>query len=421
MVALLDFSSLGPEDIVFIPPMEPIAARLATGVFRGVGCRAEVLREDEETLQTGLKHTAGNECTPCPATIGSMVVAMEERKLDPGRVVFFMPTTCGPCRFGQYGTLASLAFRRRGWDRIRVLGPNADNAYGGMDGRTRRLLWHCIVVADVINKIVLKVRPYEVNPGEVDQLTERFVNLLTEEFARPEPRISKVLRKYVESIKAIPVRKEKRPKIAIVGEIYVRHDPFINRGLARYIESLGGEALACTVGEWILYCAAVERKRKRGSPGRPRRNKLVLFLEKQWFTAVEHRYYDIAADLIHDREEPPIEDVIREGTRYVPWEFQTETVLTLGRAVLFIKEQKVDAVVNAAPMFCMPGTISASIFPRIEKEYGVPIISIFYDGSGEPNKVLDPYLHYLVERSRNAAAPRSPERAARFDQARKEF
>jgi predicted nucleotide-binding protein (sugar kinase/HSP70/actin superfamily) len=116
----------------------------------------------------------------------------------------------------------------------------------------------------------------------------------------------------------------------------------------------------------------------------------------------------IAHELIHDREEPDIEDVIREGMKYVPWNFQVETILTLGRTVLFIKESGVDAVVNASPMFCMPGTVSAAVFPRLEKEYGVPIISTFYDGSGDPNKSLAPYLHYLTERKGNGCTPPAP-------------
>jgi len=400
MVRFADFPDLRKDDTIFVPPMEPVVARLAAAVFRGMGCNAEVLVENEKTLETGLKHTAGGECTPCPTTLGSMIHTMEEKRLDPERVIFFMPTTCGPCRFGQYGTLAGLAFKRRGWDRIRVLGPNAENSYGGLDTKTRRLLWHAIVLGDVVNKIVLKHRPYEINKGEVDSVTETWLERLTADLERGGAGLEDTLRGYVRAVGRIPLRREPKPKVGVVGEIYVRHDPFINKNLVREIERLGGEVLACTVSEWILYCAAVERRRPRRSNGRKRRNRVVLFVEKKWFEAVERKYMKIARRLVHDREEPPIEDVIREGEKYVPWEFQTETILTIGKTILFIKRDRVDAVVSAAPAFCMPGTISAAIFPRIEKEYGVPVISIFYDGSGAPNKLLAPYLHYLREKRR---------------------
>ncbi len=393
--------TIAAGDTVFVPPMEPVVVRFVAAAFRGTGCDAVVLEENDRTLEIGLKYTAGNECTPCPSTIGSMIAAMEDRRLDPAKVVFFMPTTCGPCRFGQYGTLANLAFQRRGWDQIRVAGPNAENAYGGFDMRIRKLLWHSILVGDIVNKIILKLRPYERHAGEVDYIAEIWIKKFVDAFAQHDPNLAGTMRGFVAAAKRIPLVREERPKVAVVGEIYVRHNPFLNKDVIGEIERLGGEALACTIAEWVQYCAAVERRRPRKTNGKKRRNRLVSFIERQWFAATERRYMKIAHELIHDREEPDIEDVIREGETYVPWDFQVETILTLGRTVLFIKESGVDAVVNTSPMFCMPGTVSAAVFPRIEKEYGVPIISNFYDGSGDPNKSLAPYLHYLVERKRS--------------------
>jgi hypothetical protein len=46
----------------------------------------------------------------------------------------------------------------------------------------------------------------------------------------------------------------------------------------------------------------------------------------------------------------------------------------------------------------MPGTITTSIFSRMEEEVGKPIVCLFYDGSGNPNQELVPHLHYLRER-----------------------
>ena len=74
-----------------------------------------------------------------------------------------------------------------------------------------------------------------------------------------------------------------------------------------------------------------------------------------------------------------------------------------------LHEQGCDLVVNASPTFCMPGTLTASMFPRIEQELGASIVSIFYDGSGDPNRVLVPHLHYLVERSSRGARAEAAE------------
>jgi hypothetical protein len=55
----------------------------------------------------------------------------------------------------------------------------------------------------------------------------------------------------------------------------------------------------------------------------------------------------------------------------------------------------------------MPGTLTSAIFPKLERELGVPVVSIFYDGSGDPNRVLVPHLHYLVERTAAGAGRKS--------------
>jgi len=394
MVNHIDINKLGKESTIFIPPMHHITARFMAGVFRGLGFQSEVLRDDEKTLDLGMKHTAGGECVPCPSTLGAMISALEEKELSPERAVFFMPTTCGPCRFGQYATFANLAFQKKGWDRVKILGFNSENAYGGCKGATRKLLWHALVTGDVIHKVLLKLRPYEKSAGEIEGVAEEWIQKIEKEFEKKKPDLEKEMRGFVSAIKAVPVKSEKRPKVAVVGEIYIRSDPFMNNNLIKEIEGLGGEVLATTVCEWVFYCSEIER-RKRKQHKQFRRNRIILYTERKWFTAVERRYMKIAHEILFDREEPEIKEVLSEGEKYLPWQFQSEAILTIGRAVLFIKRDGVKAIVNAAPMFCMPGTICSSVFHEIEREYSVPIISNFYDGYANPNKSLVPYMHYL--------------------------
>ncbi len=117
-------------------------------------------------------------------------------------------------------------------------------------------------------------------------------------------------------------------------------------------------------------------------------------------------YHRLSLPILGDRAEPPIGDVLSAGSRYLPPEFAGEAILTVGRAVLMIERDGVDAVINASPLFCMPGTITAAIFPQIEEELGAPILSLFYEGSGDPNRALVPHMHYLVQAGSDALARR---------------
>lgn len=391
----------GGGKTMFVPPMEPYGAALMAAVFRSVGYRAEVLEESDETLSLGLKHTAGGECVPCPATVGALIKAMQTRKIPPEKVIFFMPTACGPCRFGQYAKLDTMIFERLGWGAIRVMSPSAENSYGGLDDAARMRIWHGIVVGDVFRKLGTRVRPYERERGATDAVLSEWFARAVQAFEKTdlEP-VSTLLAQAVDAIARIPRVPGTRPLVGIVGEIFVRCNPFINHQLIRRIEELGGEAALAPVGEWLLYTnyiqgliAREEGLTLKGILKRVRNWAETHFFFERW----EHHYYDIAAPVIRDRREWPMAEVIEEGLRFMPWQFEGEAILTLGRASLFVKKDGAKAIVNASPMFCMPGTITTSIFPRLEQELGVPILCNFYDGSGDPNQSLVPVMHYLTQ------------------------
>lgn len=397
----------GPGDgrVLFVPPMDPCGARLLAAVFRSIGYEAHVLEENPETLALGHKYTSGGECVPCPLTVGALVKAMRERRLPPERVIFFMPTACGPCRFGQYAKLDSIIFEKQGWGALQIMSPSSENAYAGMDPGARMRLWHGAVVGDILRKLGMKVRPYERRAGETDEILEQGLVRLEKAFEQKDlDPVTPLLAGLVDEVSRIPRRPETRPLVGVVGEIYVRCDPFINGQVCRRIEELGGEAWLAPVAEWVLYTNYIQALSARGSSGlRARLEHLRAWLERHlFFEKWEHHYYRVAEPVLRDRKEPPIAEVIEAGARYLPWQFEGEAILTLGRAVLFIRRDGVRAVVNTSPMFCMPGTITTSIFPQIERETGTPVVCLFYDGSGDPNQALVPVMHYLREPARSA-------------------
>jgi len=402
---------LDREATIFVPPMEPFGARFIAAAFRGEGYPAETLPENDETLALGLRHTGGGECVPCPSTLGSLLWVMRERSLDPARVAFFLPTACGPCRFGQYEKLTRIVLDRLGLGAVRIISPSAENAYAGISGGLRRKIWRGIVLSDVLRKIGMKLRPYEVEPGAIDRALEEGVRGGEREFVAGGADPLDSLKRTVERVRAIPRREERRPKIGIVGEVYVRHDPFANGGLVREIEALGGEALMTTFAEWIFYTTELSRRLLvEESPWRVGK-RLELFINRKYYEAVERSYYGATGEILRDRHEPTIEEVMEAGGPYVPWRFEGEAILTIGRALLFIRREGVGAVVNASPVFCMPGTVTSAIFPRIESETGVPVLCLFYDGSGGANRSLGPHLHFLRERLDGSAPAGLTERA----------
>ncbi len=401
-------SGPGNGKVMYIPPMEPWGARFFAAAFRSIGYDARALTEDASTLALGMKHTAGGECVPCPSTTGALLAAMERDKVDPDKVIFFMPTACGPCRFGQYAKLNRMIFERKSWRNVQIMSPSAENAYEGIDTDARILLFHALVTADIMRKMLHRTRPYELEKGVVDAVVERHTRDLEAAFsAGDKKRIGACVHACAEELAALPKDGAARPLVGVVGEIYVRCDPFLNNDVCRRIEELGGEAWLAPIGEWVFYTNHLRhllvKEQEKGARAIVERARIWLET-RLFFNRIEHHYYTLAAAVLRDRHEHPIDLVLEEGMRYLPWQFEGEAVLTLGRAALFVKRDGAKAIVNASPMFCMPGTITTSIFPQLEKDVNVPVVCNFYDGSGDPNQSLTPVMHYVTEPFRSVRA-----------------
>lgn len=394
-------SGPGNGKVMYIPPMEPWGARFFAATFRSIGYDARALTEDANTLATGMKHTAGGECVPCPSTTGALLYAMERDGVDPDNVIFFMPTACGPCRFGQYAKLNKMIFDRKSWNNVQIMSPSAENAYEGIDTDSRILLYHALVVSDIMRKMTHRVRPYELTPGAVDKIVEEYTQKIEAALsANNKKGIEQAVQECANTLAALPKHPGQRPLVGVVGEIYVRCDPFLNNDLCRRIEELGGEAWLAPISEWIFYTNHLRhllvKEQSRGPAALVERARIWLET-RMFFNRVEHNYYQLADAVLKDRHEHPIDQVLEEGMKYLPWQFEGEALLTLGRTVLFVQKDGAKAIVNASPVFCMPGTITTSMFPRLEKELNVPIICNFYDGSGDPNQSLVPVMHYVTE------------------------
>jgi hypothetical protein len=67
----------------------------------------------------------------------------------------------------------------------------------------------------------------------------------------------------------------------------------------------------------------------------------------------------------------------------------------------YLRHFRPDAFVHINPLYCCPGAVSSALLKWVEKESGIPVINLFYDGLRNPNENLEPHIFYL----RQKAAP----------------
>ena len=88
--------------------------------------------------------------------------------------------------------------------------------------------------------------------------------------------------------------------------------------------------------------------------------------------------------------------VTRDRERAAPYldsSFRGEAVLSVGKALDMISRGAA-GIVNAMPFGCMPGTVVTSMLRAISAQYGVPCISIPFDGTPQPtiNLMLEAFM-----------------------------
>ncbi len=387
---------------LWLPPMHEASPTLTAASLRHYGIPAQPLPpETEEIFQRGRESTRGGECLPCPSTLGSFLSAVEAEGGDPKDHALFMPTASGPCRFGQYCTLDRLVLDDKGLDPVNIVSWTSSNNYDGLPMAARRYMWTALVLGDILYKLRCRVLPYEVNAGETEAAFEHWTGRLAtalEAGAKLEP----VVKAAHDAFAAIPRHPGRKPLVGIVGEIYVRANRFTNQDVVRSIEAAGGEAWLAPISEWILYIGYLDTH-GMGNADTSIKGRFQAWLRNGWLIRDETKWMKLASPLLDERHEPSLAATVAAGKRWVPEDFVGETILTIGRAIEFMK-QGADLVVNTAPFGCMPGALTSGVLQAVEAEYGVPVASMFYDGEGGGvNDRLGTYLTALS--SPEAQAP----------------
>lgn len=387
---------------VFVHAMTYGGARLFAAALRANGLEAEVTPpSDARTLELGARCTGGDECFPAKITVGDYLRVLSRPDVDPGRTVLMMPGADGPCRFGQYSVHLRRVLLECGYRDTGILSPTCADGYQ-MPPALRRTGWRAVVAADILLKLLLQYRPYEVHEGDADRLYEQCVTELAQCIesapSAPRPQLRALRAALVgcrDRFRALAVRRDPAtPLIGVVGEIFCRLNPFSNADLLRRLERYGAETWISDVAEWVWYSHA-EQVRLLKLIERAWSPRLLAAWVRGWVQKRDERY--LLAPFREDfagYEEPSIEEVLAAARPYLPQQGAIgEMVLNVGKAVCLAR-RGVDGIIDISPFTCMNGVVSEAIYPRLSRDLGgIPIRSFYFDGTqSDPDADLGVFL-----------------------------
>jgi predicted CoA-substrate-specific enzyme activase len=378
---------IGIKKKLYIPYMADGAYGIQAG-FQASGIDAELIPEpDEESLKLGRRYTSGKECFPCIITTGDMVKITKRPDFNKDDSAFFMPSSSGPCRFGQYNRYHRLILDELGYKDIPVYAPDQDGAFyselGAVGGNAQRFAWWGIVSIDLLEKRLRETRPYEKNPGDSERVYWECVHKACD--AIRERRLpSKEMAYAKNAFKSIPIYSVgNRPIVGIVGEIYVRSNRFSNLNLIKQLEALGAEVKMPGISEWIYYTNVVSKKKgwKLGNY----RDLAKTVINDVFQKKDERKLENILNGDLRSGHEPSIKDLIKLASPYIHDSFEGEAVLSVGKTLDFINKGA-NGIVNAMPFTCMPGTVVNAVLKKVREEHkNIPYLNMVYEGLEDTN------------------------------------
>ena len=394
MVATLSTGLNGRR--LYIPRMNDCAAEAMAAAFRSVGIDAVALPPpDARTLELGARYLTGEECLPAKVTLGDFLKVIGGQAFDPVKTAFMMVTADGPCRFGQYVPHIRKVFRELGCPEIPLVSPTAEHGYqelGSLGPELARTGWRAVVASDILRKLLLKTRPYEVSHGDTDAAYAYSLRELCATVETPKLRASEQLATLVNTLirirdrfRGVPARYNRdRLFIGIQGEIFCRLNDFSNEDFIRQLEACGGEAWLSDISEWVWYCNGEQDECLRNSC----RRYFVALLGAKLRDHIQHA--DEAAlralfadDFVGYEEPEDMEDILQAADRILPHKSTSgEMVLSAGKVDFFFRKG-VDGIIDISPFSCMNGIVSEALSPRQREEHaGLPIKNFYFDGKG---------------------------------------
>jgi len=391
---------------ILAPQMAPIHFELVEQAAKSEGYNFKVLNKvDNEDIKEGLKYVNNDSCYPSIIIIGQLLRALKSGIYDTNKTAIIMSQTGGACRASNYLPLLRTALYNNGFEKIPIISVNTAGL-GQSPGfkLTPRLITKAVmamVYGDLMMMMMLRVRPYEVIAGSVNELYSKCINKCEKNLhngSRSEFRQN--LKQIVKEFEKIEVYDKEKPKVGLVGEILVKYHPAANRDMVDFIEKSGAEMVVPGLTEFFLYSAhGYETNYINLNHTRKRRIAGNIFIKY-----VESYRNDMRRALKNSRFDAPktIYELAESVRNILSLCNHTGEGWLLTAEMAELIEKGANNIICMQPFACLPNHITGKgMIKTIKEKYPqANIVAVDYDpGASEVNQINR--IKLMLERAKN--------------------
>ena len=379
------------DKTLLFPMWDPVVSPLLVANMKRIGIDARLMKSSELIIKKSMAYNTG-QCLPINIIAQEFIDYVKEYKLNPENTMIWAIDTKLSCNIRLYPEYIKSILENYGQ------GMEKAHVYSGLLTHLEISLSACYYaffayfLGGLIRMTGCRIRPYEVNKGETDQVIKLTVEILEKAFLGEKP-LDKAVMKVIHLFDRIPRLEGKRPKVALFGDFYVCDNDIMNQKLNHAIEEAGGEIITVPYTDFIRMSLdnVIRRRIDRGEYLTAAQQKLI----SSGLKLLEDKFYRYFEKYLGPQKIVNPKKLEKHLARFNINPYNSGESYDNILKIFYIIENYPDVslFVQANPAFCCPSLVTEAMTNEIRRLTGVPVVTLTYDGTNDyKNDIVIPYL-----------------------------
>jgi predicted nucleotide-binding protein (sugar kinase/HSP70/actin superfamily) len=366
---------------------------------------------DRQSVDVGLKYLNNEVCYPATITAGDLIKALQSGVYDPAKTAIGFSQTGGQCRASSYVPLIVKALQAAGFADVPVVTVSSSlqnlNDQPGLEFDPRLYGLRALIsmpFTDALADMYYSTAPREVRKGDARSVVDHYVgDYMDGTIPIKKKALLAALERAVADFNAIEVDDATYPMVGIVGEIFVKYNPFSNSDVAQWLMDQGLEVVIPPLHEFFTRALVDHPYRVQNNLQRRDVTWLAYQAAKKPLRNYLHDIHNTMSAYRRFRGHTDIEAIANQAQQILSLSHQYGESWLIAGEVADFANSGIDNVLCLQPFGCIANHVIAKGAEKKMREMYPQLNILFLDADAGNSEVnFFNRLHFFVDHARNA-------------------
>lgn len=403
------FSIEDKNRVILAPFFSHFHSIFTKAPFASMGFDCEILPpSDKESIELGLKYVNNEICYPATIVIGDILKALKSGKYDLSKTAVSITQTGGQCRASNYLPLLKKALVKNGFENIPVVSISLasnilklNNQPGFKLNRvtfTKQAIIG-ILFGDALQQMYFSSVAREKNKGDSLKIVQKYCNSALQFVKNSNIKATlNILKNAVDEFNSIKIKNYEPTKIGVVGEVYVKYNPFGNLYIVNELSDKGCEiVIPPLINMFIQWFVNVHIKHKSYVDNKTFTRIFATMLQK-YYDSVYLKFEEVLSQYKFYYRHPSINELAKHANNFTHLinHYYGEGWMIAGD-ISYFASTGIDNVICFQPFGCLANHIVARAIEKTLKDYYPDLNLVYLDiDSGASEVNIHNRIHLLL-------------------------